>query len=322
MRLPDFEAASRLFRSHRWDAHCYAEGIWRFRSTDNTPALRLVVTAGVHGDETAPIEMLARRLPQWAADAPTLNIDLFVALGNLDAIAAGRRYLVHDMNRMFGEGGAETAWEAEGRRAQLLMNSIACALDAPGPPAVHLDLHTTIRPSLLPTFAIVPEQADHGPLLRWLDSAGLHAAVLSPGRHTTLSWRTSRMGAASCTVELGRVGQFGSNNHDTLAVFDASLDRLVREAALVRDEQAGLDPAIPVFRVTRELIRSSERFVLLVPASAPNFTRLSPGQAVARDQGEIVRASDAGEYVLFPNPTVAVGQRAGLLVAPVGEPAA
>lgn len=322
MQQPDFEAAARRFLARGFTAQRLAASIWRYRSTTRPPALRLLLTAGVHGDETAPIELLARRLPGWAESAPHA-LDLTVALGNLDAMAAGRRHLRHDMNRMFAPHQplqAPLAWGAEGERAVELALALRTVLQPPaeGVPTVHLDLHTTIRPSLQPTFAIVPADDPREPLLHWLAQAGLHAAVLSPGPHLTLSAFTRRLGAAACTVELGRVARFGANDDALLQRFESALDALVRGGAAAWPANA-LDaaPAITLYRVTRELVRHSESFELLVPDDAPNFQPLAPGQLVARDRLDLVHARRDGECVLFPNRHVALGLRAGLLVAPV-----
>ena len=319
---PDFEAAARRFLARGFTAQRLAASIWRYRSTTRPPALRLLLTAGVHGDETAPIEMLARCLPGWADSAPQA-LDLTVALGNLDAIAAGRRHLRHDMNRMFAPHQrlqAPLAWGAEGERAAELALAFRTVLQPPadGVPTVHLDLHTTIRPSLQPTFAIVPADDLREPLLHWLAQAGLHAAVLSPGPHPTLSAFTRRLGAAACTVELGRVGRFGANDDALLQRFESALDALVRRGTAAWPASA-LDapPALTLYRVTRELVRRSESFELLVPDDAPNFQPLAPGQLVARDRLDLVHARRDGECVLFPNRHVALGLRADLLVAPV-----
>ena len=321
MLLPDFEGAARRFREHGWQAERLGEAIWRYRPRHARPGprLQLLLTAGVHGDETAPIEMLARRLPGWAEAAATLEIDLFVAIGNLDAVAAGKRYLRHDMNRMFGAAGVPRQWGAESRRAELLQQALAATLrDAGGAACVHLDLHTTIRPSLKPTFAIVPGDDAQSPLVRWLGRAGLHAAVLNPGPNVTLSAFSARLGAAACTVELGKVGSFGANDLGLLADFDAALDALVRAPAQTWGTNAEAC-ALEVYRVTHELVRSSEQFELMVPGSAPNFAQLEPGQLVARDRLDLVYARHPGECVLFPNPSVALGLRAGLLVAPAAR---
>jgi succinylglutamate desuccinylase len=321
MRLPEFEAAARRWIAHGGHAQCLADAVWQYQPP-RAASLRLLLSAGVHGDETAPIEMLARRLPQWADAAAALEVELVLAIGNPDAVAAGRRFVGYDMNRMFASDGAVPAWGREGERARQLKQVLAAAMPtSTGTPLVHLDLHTTIRPSLKPTFAIVPGSDAHSPLLRWLGCAGLHAAVLNPGPGTTLSAWSAARGAASCTVELGRVGAFGSNDADLLAPFEAALDRLVR-----RPLECWHTPAdaggIEVYRVTRELIRSSEHFELMIPDTAPNFTPLAPGQLLARDRLHLVHARQGGECVLFPNRKVALGLRAGLLVAPVHEPGA
>ena len=55
----------------------------------------------------------------------------------------------------------------------------------------------------------------------------------------------------------------------------------------------------------------------LVPPTAPNFEPVARGELVARDGEREIRAGSGDECVLFPNPAVALGLRAGLLVAPV-----
>jgi succinylglutamate desuccinylase len=152
MLLPDFEEAARCLRARGWWTECGGPAIWRFRRAHAPPRLRLLVTAGVHGDETAPIEMLARRLTAWAKDADSLSVDLFVALANLPAVMAGKRFIRYDMNRMFGDGRIQANWGAESVRAELLALAIVKAMrSADRAPVVHLDLHATIRPSLKPT---------------------------------------------------------------------------------------------------------------------------------------------------------------------------
>jgi succinylglutamate desuccinylase len=318
MYSPDFADAARHFIQRGWQAEQLGEAIWRYRPP-RAPALRLLLSAGVHGDETAPIELLARRLPAWAAADEVRDVELCVALGNLDAIAASRRFIHQDMNRLFGETGAYPgAGSSSGevrRAAQLRQAAAGFIAHGPGALTVHLDLHTTIRPSLRSTFAIVPTADTSSPILRWLGRARLQAAVLGAVSAPTLSAFSARRGALACTVELGRVGVFGGNDIGVLASFEQGLDSLVR--APEREWTAVGPSPIEVFQVTQELVRHSEHFELLVPASAPNFTPLRPDQVVARDEGRIYLSRHPGECVLFPNPSVALGQRAGLLAAPL-----
>lgn len=314
---PDFGAAERAFRRNGWEATEFGEAIWRFRRPRAAARHRILLTAAVHGDETAPVELLARRLPAWAEAAHQLNVELCVALGNLAAMAAGVRYIDHDMNRMFAQGTAYTGPEAQ--RAALLRDAIEAMMGEHGCTTLHLDLHTTIRASLKPKFAIVPHERPAVALMRWLAGAGLDAAVLNPGRHATLSGFTSWRGAASCTVELGTVAAFGANDLTPFALFEEKLDALVRDPAGAWTQEPQ-PAAMPVYRVTAEIVRRSERFELLVPDTAPNFTPLQRGQLVARDRLDTVYARHDGECLVFPNPKVALGLRAGLLVAPVEAP--
>ncbi|WKB53418.1 succinylglutamate desuccinylase [Eleftheria terrae] len=314
MALLDFAGAAAGFTAAGWQGEAWAPEVWHFAPLGRVARWRLLLSVGVHGDETAPIEMMAGLLPRWAASAGQLQCELLVCIGNPPAVNAGRRYLEVDLNRLFsarasGEG-------AEPARAAVLREAAARFLQG-GRPALHLDLHTTIRPSLRPTFAVLPlngPEAVRGPLLAWLASAGLDAALSNPLPSGTFSAWSAGLGAAGCTVELGRVGRFGENRLELLQRFEQALDLLVRRAApgpVGRGEMAH-------YRVSRELVRASEGFQLLLSPEAPNFHRFSAGEAIAEEGGQVVRALSDDECIVFPNPKVALGQRAGLLVAPDG----
>jgi succinylglutamate desuccinylase len=73
--------------------------------------------------------------------------------------------------------------------------------------------------------------------------------------------------------------------------------------------------ALPhVFEVAQEIIKRSDDFCMNFDRATENFTALEPGQTIARDSAGAYVVGPATEYVVFPNPDVRVGQRAGLMV--------
>ena len=61
----------------------------------------VVLSAGVHGNETAPIELLARLSQDIFTGQLELKVRLLLILGNPEAIRSGQRYIENDINRMF-----------------------------------------------------------------------------------------------------------------------------------------------------------------------------------------------------------------------------
>lgn len=288
-------------------------------SATNGERMRLLVSVGVHGDETAPIEIVALLMDGLASAPQALQVDLMLVVGNIDAIAQGKRFVDVDLNRLFVPERQQYNDVLEGRRADQLMAASA-EFFAGNAQCWHLDLHTAIRGSFYPTFAIVP--GVHNPsFVRWLGQAGVQAAVLNPDASVTFSSFTSQhLGATSCTAELGRIGVMGQND---LSKFDATrraLDRLMREG--VPDLSGAAMPLM--FEVAQEMIKRSEAFQLAFDGSTENFTRFAPHTVIATDGDAAWRTGEQDEYVLFPNQNVRVGLRAGLLVRrvnPAHQPA-
>ena len=311
----DFTDIADRFSAAGFGVRLPARGILQIRASGHAPKrMSLLLSVGVHGDETAPIEMLAQLLAALARTPHALAVDLMVVVGNLDAIAQGLRFLDADLNRMFGDERGALQASAEAPRADLIMRATAAFFAAPGGEKWHLDLHTAIRPSLYPTFAIVPDAiADPGKraLITWLGGAGIGAVILNSKLAPTYSaYSATQFGAISCTAELGQIGALGKNDLSAFAATQAALDSLLRSGQTLAFRHS----APHVFRVAQELVKRSDDFRMTFDRGTQNFTPLAPGAVIAHDGDTTLRVGPATEYVVFPNPEVRVGQRTGLMV--------
>jgi succinylglutamate desuccinylase len=266
----------------------------------------------VHGDETGPIEMAACLLDALAQTPCELAVDLMLCVGHIDAIAAGKRFIDADLNRMFRATRHDLVNTAEAARADELIASTAAFFDACGPARWHLDLHTAIRASRYPKFAIVPAliaRPARAALIAWLGAAGAEAVIMNPASNGTYSyWTAQQHDAAASTIELGRVGALGGNE---LAQFDAAQRAI---AALLRGRADTDGPRPLVFDTVRTITKLSEDFSMRVGRDTANFTPLEKGEVIATDGGTVHTVEQTGEYLVFPNPDVRVGLRAGIVV--------
>jgi len=290
-----------------------ARGVLTVRAPEaHTGRPGVLLSVGVHGDETGPVEMVAGILDALARAPHELAVDLMLCVAHVDAIAAGRRFIDADLNRMFRTTRHDLVNTLEAARADELVAATSAFFDACGPVRWHLDLHTAIRASRYPAFAIVPALvagAARDALVAWLGAAGAGAVILNRVPGGTYSyWTAERHGAAASTVELGRVGALGGND---LARFDAA-HRAV--AALLRGRTVtGAAPPL-VFDTVRTITKLSESFSMRVGRDTANFTPLARGDVIATDGGTVYTVEQDGEYIVFPNPDVRVGLRAGIVV--------
>ncbi|MEQ5970716.1 succinylglutamate desuccinylase [Serratia liquefaciens] len=273
----------------------------------------VVLSAGIHGNETAPIELLNQLVKDLLGGKRTLVVRLLVILGNPPSMRANKRYLHSDMNRMFGGRYRDFSRSDETERAQQLEQAVAAFFDGEQATRFHYDLHTAIRDSRLPRFGILPFQT--GPysaeMLALLDAADLDALVIHSAPGGTFSNFTSEhAGAASCTLELGKARPFGSNDLQQFAAINRALQAAVSGEALPQR----MGEALRVFRVERSLIKRSEAFKLHLSDDTANFTELEQGTLLCEQPGEEYRVQHAREWILFPNPQVALGLRAGMVL--------
>lgn len=275
-----------------------------------------VISAGIHGNETAPIELLNQCVGEILAGTLPLAVRLLVMLGNPPAMRAGKRYLASDMNRMFGGRYSQFDPSEETARAQRLEQVVSAFFAGEGAARFHFDLHTAIRESHLPRFGLLPFQ--NRPysveMLALLDAAALDAVVIHRAPGGTFSHFSSEQWQAdSCTFELGKARPFGCNDLQQFTGIHQTLRAFISAEPLPQRVHAPMR----VFRVEQSLIKRSEVFKLYLSDDTANFTELPRGTLLCEQPGETYRVQHDSEWILFPNPHVALGMRAGMMLCEV-----
>lgn len=299
------------------EATWLAEGVLQLLPAH--PTGTVVISAGIHGNETAPVEMLSALLADLATGEQPLRQALLLVFGNLPALRAGKRYLHSDMNRLFGGRHREAEPGNESRRAAQLEKAVAAFFQRAGAPCCHLDMHTAIRASRFPQFALIPfHKHRYSPTFyRLLEACDLEAAVQHTAPGGTFShYLSETFGAESCTLELGKARPFGQNE---LGHF-AATDRAIRALLADRPLPVRTQPPMHFFTVAESIIKTSSSFRLNLDPATENFTRLPAGYELACENEKSWRIDDAAPWILFPNAGVAPGLRAGLLLKPAASP--
>ncbi|MBE9608695.1 succinylglutamate desuccinylase [Chitinilyticum piscinae] len=303
------------------------EGIIRFDPQDGAGReLDLVVSCGVHGNETAPVELVERLIARIFSGELKLRNRVMFVFGNVEALRRGTRFVEEDMNRLFCRA-PENDDNTERRRATMLEMHLLRFFGravADQKPRYHYDLHTAIHGSLIEKFAIYPlprqgRQFSVQEMAR-LHHAGVEAILLQSTTSTTFSFFSNRYcDATSFTVELGSARPFGQNDSVDLGKMEAYLTQLIGEGLPqhpLHGESYAAQVGCPVFRVSREIIKHSREFRLLIDGKTDNFTPLPQGMLLAEDGEHQTVVTEASARIIFPNPDVVPGQRAGLIIVP------
>ncbi|PAU58261.1 succinylglutamate desuccinylase [Pseudomonas indica] len=281
--------------------------------------LDLLLSAGIHGNETAPIELLDRLVQGVARGELRPRARVLFLLGNPDAMRRGERYVEHDINRLFC-GRHEESSGFEALRAAELERLATSFFSKPGRTRLHYDLHTAIRGSKIEQFALYPyrEGRAHSQReLARLKAAGIEAVLLQNKTGITFSSFTyAHLEAEAFTLELGKARPFGQNGIVKLDRLETLLEQLIEGREAESEEDGGLD-GMQLFTVAREIIKHSEGFRLHLPDDIENFSELPVGYLLAEDIADTRWViEEEGARIIFPNPKVKNGLRAGILVVP------
>lgn len=283
----------------------------------------IVYSCGIHGNETAPIEICDELVQRVFKEEIQLQHRLLIIFGNLPAMDIAERFVEENMNRLFsGEhANPEVPQNNERKRAALLEKEVAHFFhSAPDGERqrFHYDLHTAIRDSKNEKFAVYPftHGAPRSPeQVMFLGLCGVRTILLSESPTTTFSYFSARQfGAHAFTVELGKVRPFGENDMSRFEQAKTTLTKLITETEL--DLNGFDDREFDIYRVNQIINRESEDFELCFPEDEPNFSDYKKGTVLARDGDKHYVAQQDGEAIVFPNAKVALGQRALLTVVP------
>ncbi len=248
-----------------------------------------------------------------------LAVRVLFVLGNPKAIRQGVRYLENDMNRMFCGAYQQLAQDDETHRAAQLEQCTSEFFEQSQFEAqrYHYDMHTAIRASLLPVFALFPYQTQPYDdfLIQSLNAADLDALVYHNAVGKTFTHFTAeRCQAASSTLELGKAKPFGQNDLAEFASTDQVLRAVLSEQALPCRQK----PSIRQFKVVDSVLKQSDDFQLQLSADAPNFSTFQKGEVIATQQVGNYVVDNQQVWILFPNPNVKMGLRAGLVLKEIG----
>lgn len=288
-------------------------------------ALDIVLSCGVHGNETAPIEICAELVQDLLTQKLAVKHRLLVLFGNPPAINAGKREITENLNRLFsGYHSIGDSQNAERERAKALERYVSRFYDevrvtnmVPRNRCLY-DLHTAIRGSRFEKFAVYPFL--HGKPWRkaqfeFLKACDVSTVLLMQTPASTFSYYASNShGADAFTIELGKVRPFGQNDMTRFSKARAALRQLVTEDTL--STEPFVEENFQLYQVYRAINKTTEAFKLHFADDVENFTAYPLGTVLASDGDTEYRVEREGEALIFPNAKVAIGQRAMLMVVP------
>lgn len=287
--------------------------------------LAIVLSAGVHGNETAPIEMINELINEILIKKITLSRPVLFIFGNPPSMNINQRFVVENLNRLFCSSYLEgvdingDTTNIERQRAEKLEGYVAKFYQTYDTnEKCHYDLHTAIKDSVHEKFAVYPYignspwKTKQFEVLRAMD---VTTVMLMHKPATTFSYHSSSVhGADSFTIELGKVRGFGENDKSKFEKAKATLRNLM---CGVDVDKAQFDEAnFVMLKVHRSITKNYDDFALGFDDQLANFSEFNKGAILAKENGDDILAEIDGEAIVFPNAAVEIGQRAILTVVP------
>lgn len=275
----------------------------------------MVISCGVHGDETAPMELVDKLIDDIVSGFQRVQQRCLFIIAHPKATLRHTRFIEENLNRLFDDKPHAASLEANIANQLKTQVSQFFAQTAPET-RWHLDLHCAIRLSKHYSFAVSPKTRHpvrSRALMEFIESAHIEAVMLSNAPASTFSWFSAEHFAAQAmTVELGQVAKLGENDLARLAAFDLALRDLV-----AAEKSEHLAKKTTMYRVSRTIVRLHEDFDFRFGDDVENFTSFMHGEVFGHDGDKPLMAKNEGEAIVFPNRKVAIGQRAALMVCKV-----
>ena len=285
-----------------------------------TPARDIVISSGVHGNETAPIEIVNQLVSEIVLKQQEIKHRTLFMIGNIVAMNISKRFEVENMNRLFMGKHANIGECYEKHRAAQLERYVTNFFEAGTEDATrhHYDLRTAIRDSKYEKFAIYPYQGNKPwdkEQLCFMKACGVSTILFGHAPSGTFSYYSSAsFGAHAFTVELGKVRPFGENDMANFAAATDTLRNLITNTP--QDLGAFNNDDFNLFTVLCDITKETDNFKLNISEDLANFTDFEVGTVLSEDDTGNYVTKEQGEAIVFPNAKVGNGQRAGLMVIP------
>ncbi|MBY7874248.1 succinylglutamate desuccinylase [Vibrio fluvialis] len=275
----------------------------------------IVISSGIHGDETAPMELMDKLVDDIISGFQPVKERLLLIIAHPKATNQHTRFIEVNLNRLFDDKPHDSSEElviADNLKIHLQDFFAGTEISS----RWHLDLHCAIRQSKHYSFAVSPK-ARHAvrshALMDFVESAHVEAVMLSNAPASTFSWYSAEhFGAQALTMELGQVARIGENDLRRLVAFDLALRDLV-----AREKSEHLPKKTIMYRVSRTIVRLHDDFDFRFDDNVENFTSFMHGEVFGHDGDKPLMAKNEGEAIVFPNRYVDIGQRAALMVCKV-----
>lgn len=325
-RLPTFDFKLNTNETFEVKVSVVDTGIITFepKNNESSNVKSIVISCGVHGNETAPIEIVNDLVKQLLSGAISLKHRVMFVVGNISAIKQNKRYITDNLNNIFccSFSKKQVSESYEKKRVKVLESAVRDFYSdevSSNKNRYHYDLHTSIRASDYEWFAIHPYSANakvDKSQLCFLKSIEVNTVLFANAPANTFSYFSSKeFNALGFTIELGQVKPIGTNKLSEFTPTYKALTELLSEDDI--DYGAFHASDYNLFTMNQRIYKQSEHLMFNFSDEVKNFNTFTKGTLLATDGDISYYAQVEGEAILFPNMHVPIGNRALLTVVPI-----